>query len=44
MTAPDAHTVISVRGESQRMVAPDQASIYVTLLAWGDTKCADDDP
>ena len=40
MTTPDAHTVISVRGESQRMVAPDQASIYVTLLARGDTKRA----
>ena len=40
MTTPDAHTVIAVRGESQRIVAPDQASIYVTLLTRGDTKRA----
>ena len=40
MTTPVAHTVISVRGESQRIVTPDQASIYVTVLATGDTKRA----
>jgi uncharacterized protein YggE len=40
MTTPDAHTVISVRAESQRIVAPDRASIYVTVLARGDTKRA----
>ncbi|MGE5155942.1 MAG: SIMPL domain-containing protein [Betaproteobacteria bacterium] len=40
MTTPETHTVISVRGESQRTVAPDQASIYVTVLATGDTKRA----
>ncbi len=40
MTTPDAHTVISVRGESQRIAAPDQASIYLTVLAVGGTKSA----
>jgi len=40
MTTPDAHTVISVRAESQRIAAPDQASIYLTVLAVGDTKSA----
>jgi hypothetical protein len=40
MTTPDAHTVISVRGESQRIAAPDQASIYATVLATGGTKSA----
>jgi uncharacterized protein YggE len=40
MTTPETHTVISVRGESQRTVAPDQAFIYVNVLATGDTKPA----
>ena len=40
MTTPDAHTVISVRAESQRIAAPDRASIYLTVLAVGDTKSA----
>src|SRR5262245_10663308 len=38
MTTPEAHIVISVRGESQRIAAPDQAAIYLTVLATGDTK------
>lgn len=40
MTTPEARTVISVRGESQRFTAPDQVAIYVNVLATGDTKRA----
>src|SRR5262249_20273487 len=40
MTTPEAHTVISVRGQSQRIVAADQASIYLNVLATGNTKRA----
>jgi uncharacterized protein YggE len=40
MTTPEAHTVISVRGESRRTTDPDQATMYLIVLATGDTKRA----
>jgi uncharacterized protein YggE len=38
MTSPQAHTTLSVRGEAQRVVAADQATIYVSGTAIADSK------
>lgn len=38
MTSPDGHTLLSVRGQAQRNVAPDQASLYLLLTATSQTK------
>jgi uncharacterized protein YggE len=40
MTTSDVHTLISVRGEGRRIVPADQATIFLTVVATGDTKRA----
>ncbi|MEO7286721.1 MAG: SIMPL domain-containing protein, partial [Jatrophihabitantaceae bacterium] len=40
MTEPYEHTLISVRGQAERMVAADQASVHALVSAIADTKAA----